>query len=388
MGKYVSRMLYIAFYVLTLPISWAQADDLRQTQPSERAMLLSTDESYRENSYRRTYYLRWKNGEFRIGFLSANCHKGKEDVYIYFHYYRQAESKYGSRTTNKSCSEFLDQFEKEKDWAQYFYFDDKAPLSELIFEESQFDIEDRNWMAHINEVFHGNKSIVNHTTRSLHHGKKTKEVYILLPGIAVWNTYMDELSSKLFFQGSNVIFGALPGQEIRNQKGAFISELAHPAVWLQYAETLSRLAKSYGEKVIFVGQSTGGNLAVRMAEQGLVDGIILLQPLIGTTAVHKSGAYAIDGLLNSKSKLVHGFSYMATHALALEKLPYKKLNSTIKIRIYIADYDPVVYSPSTVEWVKNFAPQAEVVKSTKSFFNGHMDRNLESINVPFFQEQK
>lgn len=247
--------------------------------------------------------------------------------------------------------------------------------------QSAFAAQDQLLMSIMNQTFHGPNPKDWENTRSLHHDKKTAEVYVLIPGIWSDRNYLAGLAENLHAKGHNVLYGTLPGHE----NIPFDANHASPSLWLQYADTFVRYARVYGDKVIIVGQSTGGQLAVRMAERNLAEGIILLQPLIKNTDEFNKNVESAVKLLRNDDTFVGPFPKMFKHALALTHMPYKKLDPSIKIRVFMADHDPIVHNPGTREWIKTYAPHAEVRKSSMAWVFGHGDRNESSFGPTFFQ---
>lgn len=246
--------------------------------------------------------------------------------------------------------------------------------------QSAFAIHDQVLMGIMNQTFHGPNPKDWQNTRSFHFDKKTKEVYVLIPGIWTDRNYLADLAAIIHAKGHNVLYGTLPGHE----NIPFNADRANPTLWLEYADTLTRFARVYGEKVVIVGQSTGGQLAVRMAERNLAEGIILLQPLIKNTDAFNKNIEAASKFLRGDNAFAGPFAKMFKHALALTHMPYKKLDPSIKVRVHLADMDPIVYNPNTREWVKTYAPQAQIVKSYHVGVPGHMDRNYAAFDSPFF----
>ena len=247
--------------------------------------------------------------------------------------------------------------------------------------QSPFEVQDQLLMSIVNQTFHGPDPKEWENTRSLHHDSKTNEVYVLIPGIWTDRNYLAGLAAIIHAKGHNVLYGTLPGHESM----PFDANRASPTVWLQYADTLTRYAKVYGDKVVIVGQSTGGQLAVRMAERNLADGIILLQPLIKNTDSFNKNVESAVKFLRNDNTFMGPFPKMFKHALALTHMPYKKLDPSIKIRVFLADNDPIVYNPNTREWIKAYAPHAEVLRSSRVWVFGHGDRNEAAFGPPFFQ---
>jgi pimeloyl-ACP methyl ester carboxylesterase len=235
------------------------------------------------------------------------------------------------------------------------------PLTKTVA-ATEFDLQDQANLARLNDVFY--RQVQDFGTLSLQHGKPTDEVYIFLPGL-YWSgrQFLDQ-AMEVFWRGSNVLVTTMPGFD----RHVYLAAESEPAMWLAYTEWVARMARQYGKKVILVGQSTGGQLAIRMAESGLADGLILFEPFLGMRTV-------TDGLLRFGNKLPDAWlDLRIPHVQSSPKdllqiglldqkllpLPHRKIASTIFVDITILDNDLVV-APSAIEdWVKLYAPHATV----------------------------
>lgn len=240
-----------------------------------------------------------------------------------------------------------------------------------ILQPNSFQLQDSELMAGLNKTFH--KSPQAGQTLSLHHSEKTELVYVFLHGLFGDASESMEAARKKFSEGANVIVGTLPGHENQALKSADNSA----AVWMEYATYLGRVARRYGQRVIFVGKSTGANLAVRAAEEGLADELILIQPLFALNPYLKAGVEVGRHLLKEKQKKnvgclmgevlgrnridIEDVLNATDQAVTLSRLEYRPLNPQVPVLIYIADRDPVVSQKATRKWVKRFAPQAKFI---------------------------
>lgn len=234
---------------------------------------------------------------------------------------------------------------------------------------TELDIMDQRLMKLINRSLY--KNIEKMGTMSFQHGHITDEVYVFLPGLYMsGNQFLSEALEK-FKQGANVILTTVPGHE----RQSIDSRENAVGVWLAYSDYMVKMAKYYGKKVILVGQSTGGLLAVRTVSKNQVDGLILHQPFFATSKGIKAalaiGSLLPESLLNFALK-----EYNVNEALKVgiedQKLldtPYENIPSNIPVEIFVADNDPIVSTKATLEWAKRFAPHATIHHHS----DGHME---------------
>lgn len=238
-------------------------------------------------------------------------------------------------------------------------------------EGPEFLRQDREFMSHIQTTFHKASGVSG--TRSLHHGHKTETVYIFLHGLFGEADDTMKNAKKKFKEGSNVLVGTLPGHENHQLK-----EYENSAgVWLEYAEYLGLVARRYGKKVIFVGSSTGANLAVRAAESGYADELILIQPLFEFSNYSKAGLQVgkrlskklrmradvgcvVGRMLGRDGINLEDVLSAVQQANSLAKLPYRKIPALVPVDIYLAERDPVVSRKAIEKWATDFAPQAKL----------------------------
>lgn len=234
-----------------------------------------------------------------------------------------------------------------------------------------FAQQDIAHMDRLNAAYY--KNVERFGTRSFHHGKKTETAYVFLHGLFMDGSAFLSAANDLHQKGANVIVGTIPGHDLKQ----LVVRENSAGLWLSYAEYLGMIARYYGQKVIFVGHSTGGNLAVRAAEKGFADGLILIQPLFGVSAYVKNamrtGDLLPEGVQNNlkadwlSTRALDGHRATAQEILnageqaeTLASLEYYPLKENISVEIYIADKDPVVSSKATVDWAKTYAPQARL----------------------------
>lgn len=227
-------------------------------------------------------------------------------------------------------------------------------------------------MANLNETFY--RSTKARGTFSLHHGHQTETVYIFLHGLFGDGAESLKAAKEKFSEGANVIVGTLPGHEKQSLSSADNSA----GVWMEYAEFLGLVARRYGKKVVFIGKSTGANLAVRAAESGHADELVLLQPLFALNPYLKAGvktgrwvprqlrigkspSCVVSHVLGRSKVSIEDVLNAADQAETLAHVDYRPIQAKVPVKIYIADKDPVVSRKAILEWAKTYAPHAKLV---------------------------
>lgn len=245
---------------------------------------------------------------------------------------------------------------------------DTGPHELLIPElptKNEFDVWDKKAIGHINRSYY--KGIEKFGTLSFQHGHPTEKVYVFLPGLYMDGSQFLKQAEKEFWHGSNVIMGTLPG----HQNGHFVANQNDIGSWLTYTDFLISIAHHYGKKVIVVGQSTGGTLAVRAAETGKVDELILFQPFFGLNKTMKAvmafGELLPEFILNHIGLSLSGRSQKVLDILAIgledQNLllgSFKKLPDTLPVDLVLATNDSVVSTEASLRWAKEYAPHAKI----------------------------
>jgi len=225
---------------------------------------------------------------------------------------------------------------------------------------TNFDKWDQTTMTQINKTFY--KNIDRFGTMSLQHGRPTDTVYVFLPGLYMTGTQFLYAAEFKFWQGSNVIVGTLPGHESNAMK-ATENDIG---TWLTYTDFLCDIARRYGKKVIVVGQSTGATLAVRAAESGKADGIVLFQPFFRLTK-KISRALGIGNLLpenllnfNIGMGNLNDIKKIANEDQRLLLVTKQRIPSEIPVDLYVSDNDSIVSSEESLAWAARYAPHARI----------------------------
>lgn len=250
------------------------------------------------------------------------------------------------------------------------YYADHFPAQRLtVFDELDFEM-----VQNLNNSFYADLQTTG--TLTFQHGHPTEKVYVFVPGLYMSAKYFLYSGIRKFTEGNNVIIATLPGHE----GSGMPTDENNVALWSAYAEYIGVMARQYGKKVIFVGQSMGGNISVHAAEKGHADELILIQPFLGLSrSVKASLAFAeilpeptlkkipIEPAPSRYSNLFE-VAKAGEQARLMLSVPYSKLNTKIPVHIYVDRADGVVSVAAIAKWVSQFAPQ-----STLEFHaNGHM----------------
>ena len=232
---------------------------------------------------------------------------------------------------------------------------------------SEFDRRDLQLIKELNDTFL--KTPSDYGNFSLQHGYKTKKVFVFVHGFMKNSEYFRHSAEAAFYEGHNVLVGNLPGHE--NQ---MVGSENYVAQWLNYIECLTILARQYGDEVVLVGHSLGGNLVLHAAEENLVNKIILVQPLIKISQVSKFGynlmrflapdrLHLLDVLASKgfrEGSQAHELVNIVEEALKLEKVPFKGFSPDLKVLAYLSRVDLVVSTFKALDFLKSQIPQAVI----------------------------
>lgn len=103
-----------------------------------------------------------------------------------------------------------------------------------------------------------------HESQILSHGKKTKYVVLSLPGLHESPFHLKSLNEFFFNEGANVLSLHLPGHQQKNESAL---NKVKAKEWEKAVADTIVMAHGLGEKLIILGYSTGGGLAVQAALQ-------------------------------------------------------------------------------------------------------------------------
>jgi pimeloyl-ACP methyl ester carboxylesterase len=240
----------------------------------------------------------------------------------------------------------------------------------LLGADTEFDERDFNHISRLNKLFY--KKTNPFGTLTFQHGRITDKVYVFLPGLFMHGRTHLWMARTKFAEGSNIILGTLPGHE--NDQIQASENKAES--WLEYSIYLVRMARSYGHRVIVVGHSLGGSLAIRTAELGLVDGLILFQPFLALTAGIRAtlnfskvvSKPMIDW--NAYGSKVAEAADLGREAAKLVAEPFKQLDTKITVEMTVALNDSIVSPEAALNWANKFAPRTSIVRHYNR--RGHM----------------
>ncbi len=250
-----------------------------------------------------------------------------------------------------------------------------------------FDQMDFETITHLNRTFYG--EAFEAATISFQHGRKTKKVYVFIPGFSEDNRAFLATGVRMFQRGHNVIIGTLPGFA---NKSWDISQI-QAGHWILYADYMIRSARAYGEKVIVVGSSSGANLGTRIAENGerLVDGLFLIQPFFGYSNLAKVAIsvgpkvpHALIAYVGRKLSLAEMDDTRPIFA-QMDRLLHNVFSRGKKLSIpvvaVIAENDEAVSSKETLRWLEMNANTKAVLRHR----HGHLHRPTDS-DVPTWNQ--
>jgi carboxylesterase len=163
----------------------------------------------------------------------------------------------------------------------------------------------------------------------LTHGTRAPKVFVLLHGLTAMPPQFAELGRLLHERGANVLIPRLPrhGQEDR------LSNILEGLTKEELTEFATRTlveARQWGERVIVVGFSLGGLIALWMAQHEPVERVVAIAPFLGVMWLPQrwsSFAAALtlrlpnrflwwNPVLRERQMPAHGYPRYSTHAVA------------------------------------------------------------------------
>ncbi len=147
----------------------------------------------------------------------------------------------------------------------------------IMDQKTEWNQKVQTHLAKIHERYYRKSRIAG--TSGFTHGHKTKIAILLIHGLFMNEKFFSESVPALFDQGYNVFNLTLPGHEM-GQTGAAESDANK---WSAYLDEMLALARSQAEKVVVIGHSIGGGLALLAAQKKVIDGLVLFQPALKIT---------------------------------------------------------------------------------------------------------
>jgi pimeloyl-ACP methyl ester carboxylesterase len=276
--------------------------------------------------------------------------------------YRMSPDKTFSKIYQRSC-DHIQNLHSQITYSENGLLQYSQDFSKL----SEFEKQDFELMREMNQGML--KTPSDYGTFSLHHGHKTNKVFVYIHGFMKNSEWFLKSAEEMYYQGHNVLLLTLPGFE--NQmvgKGPFANQ------WISYTEISALVAQKYGDEVIVVGHSLGGNLALRLAEQGLTQKLILIHPLIKTTEMARS-TFNFSRKLSYKNQNLLGFITsigfrkgtkvqellpLVTEVLKIERLPFPPFSQDLKTFVFISHIDYAASTSATISFLKKYLPHAQV----------------------------
>lgn len=219
------------------------------------------------------------------------------------------------------------------------------------------------------------------------HGRKTKTVIVLIHGLFSSGRFFSSSALDLYKKGYNVLNLTLPGHEM-GQMGAPLQEYRR---WLDYTDTLLKYARTWGDRVVVVGHSFGGALAVLASEQNLVDGLILLQPALKVT----SFSYGLSVMGQAVSVLRPEDRRMrfmtGTAETAFQFWNHQPHLSQLKIKVptllYSSRIDPIVSEAGHLEFATLNPDKVELVRHFQIHMTNMLRDSIESQRIQNFLQR-
>ena len=113
------------------------------------------------------------------------------------------------------------------------------------------------------------------------HGEKRDDVYVLVHGVTNAPHEFEELGTRLYDHGANVLILRMPHHGLSSGKITELNTLK-PEDMLDYMNTTVDIADALGERMTVMGLSAGGTVAAWMAQnREEVDRAVILSPFMG-----------------------------------------------------------------------------------------------------------
>ncbi len=163
----------------------------------------------------------------------------------------------------------------------------------------------------------------------LDHGSRTPRAALLLHGLSASPTQFAAVAEALYERGYNVFAPRLPRHGHTNRMSDALATLTADDLRSAARESYD-IARELGERVVVVGFSLGGLLALELAQHEPVERVVAIAPLLGIAFVPSALARVLsrlalrrpnrfawwDPFQREKQMPAHGYPRYATHALA------------------------------------------------------------------------
>ncbi|MBV9272044.1 MAG: alpha/beta fold hydrolase [Candidatus Eremiobacteraeota bacterium] len=163
----------------------------------------------------------------------------------------------------------------------------------------------------------------------LNHGSRTPWSAVLLHGLSASPKQFDAIANLLFERGYNVFTPRLPRHGYEDRSSASLSQMRAEHLRAAASDALAA-GRELGEKVLVVGFSLGGLLAVHLVQSERVDRAVAIAPFLGFAlfpnrwrrifmrlALRAPNYFGWwDPLRRDKTYPEHGYPRWSSHALA------------------------------------------------------------------------
>ena len=163
----------------------------------------------------------------------------------------------------------------------------------------------------------------------LEHGHRTARAALLLHGLSASPTQFSAIAHALYERGYNVFAPRLPRHGHSDRMSEALASLTADDLRSAVRESYA-ITRGLGERVVVVGFSLGGLLALHLAQHEPVERVVAVAPLLGIAFVpNRLGAFLSRIALRKPNRFAwwdpfrretqmpaHGYPRYATHALA------------------------------------------------------------------------
>jgi alpha-beta hydrolase superfamily lysophospholipase len=161
------------------------------------------------------------------------------------------------------------------------------------------------------------------------HGAPTAKVFVLLHGLTASPPQFAEFGRRLFDRGANVLIPTLPRHGDANRLSTILQDL-HRDELVEFAGRVVAEARRHGDRIIIVGFSLGGLVALWIAQHEPLERVVAIAPFLGISWLPDGLApLAAQFVLRMPNKWLwwnplqrerqmpaHGYPRYPTHAVA------------------------------------------------------------------------
>jgi len=114
----------------------------------------------------------------------------------------------------------------------------------------------------------------------LNHGAPTARVFVLLHGLTASPPQFAEFGRRLYERGANVLIPALPRHGDADRLSTILQDLSRDEL-VDFALRILDEAREYGERIIVIGFSLGGTIALWIAQHERIERVVAIAPFLG-----------------------------------------------------------------------------------------------------------